>query len=638
MLSLHSLSLRRTVLRAVGAWLLLAALLLVPQVQPSQAAPVGADWTRGAGVHAAVHFVGQYKDAHGRVAYCTDFERLAPDSSGGYDGGHSGGFIRSDGTELTAAENSALSYLLHRWGATSDNATAASVQLAVWALTSPGMAWDSPGMKAILRAEQLPADIVAEARSMTGTAFSEAGPYTVEIGLKPAASEGTVSAAVEVLGANGQPAAGLAAAAELSGPFTLAEKESSTWTSGEEPYRLKLLRTGLGSGSLKVSIPRTPAAAVQWLVPNRGDVQRLLFAAVVEPRDAAAAIADLPAFQPAVATKSSAARTHAGAAVHDILTVSSAPGAGNASVPWLSVPGTDAPVSVEVVSTLWGPLDSKPVLREIVPEETPRVGTVTTRVEGPGEYNTAELVVPAPGWYVWTESINPESALPAAAAPYVLAWQGQFGIAAETTFVPWVPEVRTQLSTNNALVGDQVTDAVTGSGFGPPAPGSEGTITLSMYGPLTERPLPVAEIPADARLHSEVTVPVLNGDQTSDAFAAFADPGCYTVVATYAGDEHTNAFTSAFGEPSETVCVDLPAPAEPAEPTEPGESASPAAKDAPAAPAVSDGPAQAVPPLQRPELAQTGARAEVTAGAALVLLGLGLACLHQGGAFRRRTR
>ncbi|GAB3549196.1 hypothetical protein GCM10027404_14460 [Arthrobacter tumbae] len=628
----YTLFRRPRFLRTGGFGLLVAVLLLVPQVQPSQAAPVGSGWSRAAGIHAAEHFVGQYKDARGQVAYCTDFERLSPENSGTYGDGQSGGFVRSDGSALSTAENAALSYLLHRWGATADDATAASVQLAVWALTSPGMSWDSPGMNDILQAEQLPAGVVEQARSMTRAAFSENGPYTVKIQLEPADAEGNVSTVVSVVGANGEPAAGLAAAAELTGPFAVVDGAPSTWTSSDEPQRLSLRRTGLGSGSITVTVPRTPAAGVQWLVPSSNKVQRLLLAAVVEPRDAAAAIADLPSFQPAVETRTSAARTEAGSAVHDVLTVSSAPIAQDDSDvpgPWLAVPGGGTPVSVEVVSTLWGPLDAEPVLQEDVPAETPNVGTVTTRVAGPGTYTTAELVVPSPGWYVWTESIAAESTLPVEAAPYVLGWQGQFGIAAETTFVPFTPGIRTQLSANHALVGDQVTDAVIGEGFGPPAAESGGTVRLAMYGPLTELPSPTAEIPADVPLHSETTVPAVNGRQSSEPFAAFTRPGCYTVVATYAGDGHTNPFTSAFGEPSETVCVDAPAPTNSPEPE---------ARQAPAPPAADDGPAARAVPPHRPELAQTGVRAEVAAGAALVLLGVGLACLHQGGASGRRLR
>lgn len=614
--------------RTAGIWLLLAALLWISPAPVAYSAPVGGGWTRAAGIHAAEHFVGQYTDSRGQAAYCTDFERMSPEQSTGYDGGHTGAFVRSDGSALTAAENAALSYLLHRWGATADNATAASVQLAVWALTSPGMAWGSAGMDSILRTENLPADVVAKSRSMTETAFNGAGPYTVDISLEAPASDGTVTAVVGVLAANGEPAAGLAAAAALSGPFALAEGSAATWTSAGDRHRLSLQRTGLGGGSLKVTVPRTPAAGVTWLLPESSNVQRLLVAAVVEPRSAAAAITDLPAFQPAVTTRTSAARTDAGTAVHDVLSVSIAPpadGGSAAPAPWLSVPGSGIPVSLEVVSTLWGPLDAKPVLQDAVPEGTPSVGSVSTRVDGPGTYSTEGLVVPEPGWYVWTESIAAASAHPAEAADYVLDWQGKFGIVEETTFVPWAPGIRTELSAHEALVGEQVTDTVTGTGFGPFAAPVGGTVTLSMYGPLAAPPSLQESVPADAPLHSEVTVAAANGTLSSEPFAAFTLPGCYTVVATYPGDELSNPYASAFGEPSETVCVEAASSAE----SDSAAAAVPVPPTTPVAGAPVAGARVSHAPAARAELAQTGARLEVAAGAALVLLGTGLACLRR---------
>lgn len=611
-------------------WLLLAALLFAPHLPHSVAAPVGEGWKRAAGVHGVEHFVGQYRDERGQIAYCTDFERLSPENAGTYDAGQSGGFVRSDGSALTAEENGALSYLLHRWGGTTDSATAASVQLAVWALTSPGMGWNSAGMNAVLGAEGLPGDVVERARTLTRTAFTEAGPFDVTIDLQAGSGHNTVTADVAVTGASGKPVAGLVASAKLTGPFTLAEGSVSEWTSAGQPHRLTLQRTGLGSGSLKVEVLHTPAGGVKWLTPSRSDVQRLLVASVLQPRDAAAAIADLPAFQPAVVTRTSAVRTDPGTTVHDVLTVSAARVAAAGEpvpVPWLSMPESGTPVSVEVVSTLWGPLEEPPVRQKTVPEGTPSVGTVSTRVDGPGTYSTEGLAVPSPGWYVWTETIDPASALPAAASAYVLGWQGEFGVAEETTFAPWTARISTELSSPEAVVGDQVTDTVTADGFGPGTEESAGTVTLSMYGPLAERPSLLEAVPADAPLHSETTVRALNGTQSSESFAAFTAPGCYTVVARFDGDQHTNPVTSPFGEPSETVCVDAPPSVASAEPAE--ESAPAVSEDAPMAAPV------AAP--ERPVLAQTGVPAEVAAGAALVLVGTGLALVRLAGVRRVRV-
>lgn len=612
----------------LGRPLLLLLLLMAlagAQLTSAHAAPVGSGWSRAAGQHGAVHFVGQYKDARGRIAYCTDFERLAPDYAPKYDDGHTGGFARSDGTRLSTAENGALSYLLHRWGATADDAVAASVQLAVWALTSPGMAWDSAGMNKVLAAERLPSAVVAEARAMTETAFQNVGPYQVLIDLVPDEGKEHLTAAITVQGGGGGPAAALAASAELSGPFALADPESADWSSTVDPHELRVERTGLGSGSIKVTVARTPAAAVEWLVPSSNDAQRLLIASVLKPEDAAAAIADLPAFQPTVETRTSATRTSVGSAVHDVLTVTAEPPATglDPEVPWLTVPGTGTPVSVEVVSTLWGPLAAAPTLLETVPANTPAVGSVATRVNGPGTYTTDSLTVPEAGWYVWTETIAPESAVPAEASAYVKPWHSRFGLPQETTFVPWTPDINTQLSAHESLVGEHVTDSVNAEGFGPQAEGATGSVQLTMYGPLPERPELQPEVPAGAPLHSETSVPAVNGNHVSEQFGTFTESGCYTVVATFEGDTHTNPFSSPFGEPSETVCVSAPTPSAVPEPQ--------AATEPQLRQDVSIG---ASPP-HRPELARTGLEAGAAAGASLMLVGFGLTCLRHA---QRRHR
>ncbi|WP_323961279.1 hypothetical protein GC088_05685 [Arthrobacter sp. JZ12] len=610
---------RTTPLPTAICILLLAVLLLAHQPLPGYAAPTGREWRPASGVHGAEHFVGQYRNNEGETAYCTDFERLSPAHAGAYDGGHHGGFIRSDGTRLTERENAGLSYLLHRWGGTSDNATAASVQLAVWALTSPGMAWGSSGMDRILQAEKLPAAVIQQAQVMTSAALTNAGPYEVHIDLAET-GDGLYTAGVSVRGTDGNPVDGLTAEARVTGPFGLAGNSPDSWTTGEAVEQLTLERTGLGAGTLEVAIPRTPAAEVEWLIPSRTDAQRLLVAAVLDRRDASAALADLPAFQPVVATRTSAARTEAGSEVHDVLTVSSAePTDGSEPIPWLVIPGSQEPVSVEVVSTLWGPLAAPPTLRDAVPHGTPQVGTVTTRVNGPGTYNTDALEVPTPGWYVWTETIPSESALPAEAAKYVRTWQSRFGITEETTFVPWRPSITTRLSAHEAFVGESVTDSVTVDGLGPEETfdGKEAArqIRLSMYGPLPERPVLQSAIPPGARLHSETMVPASNGHHVSKHFAPFTEPGCYTVVASFAGDSHTDPLTTPFGEQSETICVDsAPAPA----------ASSPAAEPSEPQKVGNQGPAAG-----REQLAQTGVRTEVAAGAGLLLLGTGLACLQR---------
>ncbi|WP_035780927.1 hypothetical protein, partial [Arthrobacter sp. H14] len=262
---------------AAALALIMCAWLLLPGAA-AQAAPVPGGWTQAAGLAGNNYFVGQHRNNAGMIAYCTDFKKLAPSYAGGYDRGHNGGFIRSDGQPLDDSGNAALSYLLNRWGATSDDRAAASVQLAVWAMTSPGMAWEAAGMNAIVEQENLPEDVIRNAKWMTGEAHSNAGPYTIRIELGDAHKAGLITqAGISVLGSAGTPVEGLTLEADVSKAFTFGDgRRSVRWTSGTKPKLIDLKRTSLGSGQISVTVSDTPAAGVRWLEPDRTDVQRLL--------------------------------------------------------------------------------------------------------------------------------------------------------------------------------------------------------------------------------------------------------------------------------------------------------------------------------------------------------------------------
>lgn len=616
---------------AAALVLAMCAWLLFPG-GAAQASPVSGGWTQAAGLTGNNYFVGQHRSNAGRIAYCTDFKKLAPSYAGGYDEGHSGGFIRRDGQPLDDSGNAALSYLLNRWGATSDDRTAAAVQLAVWAMTSPGMAWGAAGMNAMVEEENLPEDVIRNAKWMTEESRSNAGPYTIRIELGDGREAGLIAqAGISVLGSAGTPVSGLAVQAHVSEAFAFDEgRRSVRWTSGTKPRVIDLKRTTLDSGQLSVTVSDTPAAGVRWLEPDRPDVQRLLTAAVLKPRKATAALAALPAFQPTVTTHTSAQTAEAGSQLHDVLTIGVAKTESNPLDRWLHQPVTGKPLSVEVVSTLWGPLPVKPGPSSTVPAGTPKAGTVTTRVSGPGEYRTPSLTVRTPGYYVWTESISPRSTKPESASAFVKPWQGKFGIAEETTLVPWEVGISTALSRNEATVGDVVTDEVTLTGLPPTSSGGDD-IELTMYGPLEQRPDRSAEIPEAAPVFATSTVPIANGTHQSGRFGPFTEAGCYTTVAHYPGDARTLSFTSAYGLADETVCVT--ADVEPAVDVEPATSgqelpahtAAVPARPNPA-PAPAPAPSAASQPAERQHLAETGFSSPTIAAVGVITLGLGLAC------------
>ncbi|MUK02052.1 hypothetical protein GM708_08950 [Vibrio cholerae] len=598
--------------RAGGALVLGLALLLgllgIAGAGPASAGPGTDGWHTGAGITGTDYFVGQHRSAEGLIAYCTDIERSAPDRASDYDDGTTGSFVRSDGTPLSAAQNAALALLLTRWGTTSDNAEAASVQLAVWSLTAVGMDWDSRAMADFIRTQQVAPALASRARAMVDQAHAESGPYTIEASYSTdGEAGGRVDASVR--SAEGSLRPGLLVEAVAQGAVFADGATTAAWTSEAAPRSLTLRPAGFGPGRLTLTAPEVPAAEAEWLTPREADVQRL----VVAPVSAVAkATVELPAsagFAPQVVTTTSAATTAAGTLVHDALDVSvAAPGR------WLTDPATGHAVSLEVESTLWGPLLSAPADTASVPDGTASVGTVTTTVEGPGRYETPALAVPSAGYYVWTERIDPSSARPAEASAWIAPWAGRFGLPSETTLVPWQPALSTKLSDTAVRPGAAVRDTVTAEGFrqeGPDGAEENDLVRLTMYGPFDEAPLESPVIPAGSPVHSQVDVPATNGAVTSGEFARLDEPGCYTVVASFDGNRDEAAFTSPFGIPDETVCVEA-APAPTPEP----------ADARPAAPAPAPAPVDAS--STRPHLAETGAGSAATVGIALIAVGLGL--------------
>lgn len=555
------------VLYLAGCLLLLLG--LIPP-QQARAQPVAEGWSYAAGHAAPGFFVGQHRKAAGQTVYCTDFERLPPVLGQGYTGGLQGGFTRSDGVALDARENGALSYLLHRWGPAQDNDTAAAVQLAVWAITSPGRGWGTPGMAEILRLASLPEHVAGLGQQLTEQSFAFAGPYTIDIQLDDGAEAGLITAAaVTVRAAAGTAAPGLTVRAMLSGDFQPDDPAALSWTSGGQPHQLPLKRTGLGEGTLRVAVETAPAGAVAWLVPTAPNAQRLLAAPAAFPVEAVSGLASLPAFQPTVSTTTSAPVARAGAEIHDVLTVDvegRSPSGG--TFPWLHDPVSGEPVSVEVESTLWGPLPARPEPSNAVPAGTPRAGTVTTRVKGPGSYKTPPVTLPSPGYYVWTETIDPQTAEPRSAAAHVKPWRSTFGIEAETTIVPWMPQASTRISSPAIGQGGTVTDEVTVAGL---PPGREQEVTLTMYGPLPHQPVQADAVPEETPVLAMQKLRTANGTVTSEPFGPLTAAGCYTVVASIAGSTEVKAFRSPFGEPSETVCVSAPAAVPPHGEVPPGD-------------------------------------------------------------------
>lgn len=538
----------KRIIRILAITVTLAALLLTWAIAPVQA--IASGWRFAAGIGSAQFFVGQQINNEGLLAYCTDYEMFSPDYGGNYQEAPPGNFVRSDGTALTEQENAALSYLLHRWGQTTDNATAAAVQLSVWAFSSARRGWDTPGMQEILNRARLPETVVALGRSLTEQSIRYAGPYQITAQLTPS---GPVIATL--VNPAGLAVPGLELSATATGSLRFPEATASnkiSWLSTDSPRELAVQRTGFDAGSVHVESAAAPTPILNWLIPSVAKAQRLITSGVTSTLSATARLKADTAFQPLVATKTSNQRLVGPGSLYDDLLVSTA-----ADAPWLNDPATNQPVQVTATSTLWGPFAQRPVESAEIPVDAIPVGSVSTLISGPGEYQTAALPVASPGYYVWTEEIDPAGAVPAAAKNFVEPWQSAFGTASETSLLIWTPTLSTQLSSHNVLPGSIVTDRVSLRGMPPSGAAENGNLaqlTLTMYGPLAEKPVQTEKVPVGSQPFQTKTVQALDGATVE--FGPLQEPGCYTVVASIPGSEQLNALQSDFGEPSETVCVD----------------------------------------------------------------------------------
>lgn len=140
-------------------------------------------------------------------------------------------------------------------------------------------------------------------------------------------------------------------------------------------------------------------------------------------------------------------------------------------------------------STLYGPLPQKPTESAEAPAGTPVVGTaeyeVTVDETGAATVKTPALTLPAPGYFVWQEEIDGEP--DDAPSPRNLGFRGRYGVGTETSLVAPPPDVVTEVSRQEVMVGHPISDTVTiggtvydHDGLGP----TSTALTGRLYGPV----------------------------------------------------------------------------------------------------------------------------------------------------------
>lgn len=507
-------------------------------LSPASATPPG--WQLGRGLGNAEIWVGQQRRADGVIAYCAEHKLLTPGDHNGYTEAPEGSYRRIDGSDLSPQENSAVGYLMNRYAATDDHATAASVQLAIWSFTSADSAWGSPGMEALLKRAALPDHVVHRARRLSEEALKQSGPYHVELRLTEQGLD-KVEASIRVLSAYGIPVPGIPL--QLSSDGSLAHPPLSL-VSDAEQITVPLRRESFGPGTVRVSAS-VPPAMFRWLEPKDRTRQQLLLIPGTTEKMVETSLARIPAATVTVTTRTSEPLLRSPGELRDRLRVEV-----QGQRKWPMAPGTGQPVQATLASSLWGPLATQPTPSAQIPAGIRLAGANQQIIDGPGDYLSDPVHITEPGYYVWTSTVEASKDQPKAAQEGLTSWSSTFGEPEETSILAWTPMIRTELSAREAALGESVRDLLHITNVPDEL---DAPVSLTMYGPLPERPIPSTRVPEGARVFSTVTGRLRDGEQIP--FPAFEQPGCYTVVASVNATEQINEVRTEFGEPAETVCV-----------------------------------------------------------------------------------
>lgn len=236
----------------------------------------------------------------------------------------------------------------------------------------------------------------------------------------------------------------------ISGPvvFEATGTSTITVTSTGAPQTLNLRSTGNGEFTVAASTT-VPSNHVNSHPAESPGHQMITTRVGDEPLTAStgAELAVLEYRPSAVTNTSVVTVAEPGAKVHDLITIAGAR-------PSSTLTGR---------STLFGPLAEKPSESAEAPAGTPVVGTaeyeVTVDESGAATVETPELTLPAAGYFVWQEEIDGEP--DDAPSPRNLGFRGRYGVGTETSLVAPPPDVVTEVSRQEVMVGQPISDTVT---------------------------------------------------------------------------------------------------------------------------------------------------------------------------------
>jgi hypothetical protein len=222
--------------------------------------------------------------------------------------------------------------------------------------------------------------------------------------------------------------------------------------------------------------------------------------------------------QPAVATRVSSQTTFAGSAVTDTVDVTGLAGE-----------------SATVVANLFGPYPAA----DKMTCAGPPFWTGSFAAAADGTYLTEPVTLTVPGYYTYRESI--------AATDFVRAADTPCAAEPETTIVRGKPQIKTQVSAQEAAPGAAITDTVVVSGLG----ALTATVNVALYGPFASR----GEIRCDGAPVATSALAVTGDGSYESAPTTLAKAGYYAYQESIAAANAFDGATTACGDVAETTFV-----------------------------------------------------------------------------------
>lgn len=458
-------------------------------------------------------YVGSFLGADGSITYCVDGPLHYPFDNGGIEYGDpyevanfvTGPASANPNHAIGEKATAVLAWIMDRYGKSSDQATAAAVQQIVWDNTGdPGLGSnvDSAGVPAAaVSAKKAEINLAVQtegyqkALAETTITDNENGTGTVVVNVRVQKFDGswvdaaagtfmgTLSATNAVFDINGESTASVTNGAEYTVNYTgNTAGKANVQVSGEFPglaaeYHM-LIRDPQGANASEwqrviqagksYTTVKTQTAPIDVTLPNGAqlNVSTKISEHVIDQ-------ANLPV------------------TLQDTINVGVNTTDQNANAAW-PVDAAGDPVEAKVTVTLYKHPDGAPFEEsETIPEGAVIVGSDSVTATAAGEYTTTTGVqVTEPGRYVFVESIE------AVGVPFgngtvekVGPFQGNYGIADESAYIPSPPAITTDSIFDDPYLGTAVADSINVTGFASGAAAVDVNVyAVGPFGPAEEKP------------------------------------------------------------------------------------------------------------------------------------------------------